>query len=212
MPSSQPQLLAVLQLLVMTLHPEAAAGWTSYASLPSALGEVSACFNPNLNTILLVGQGNSRTFTFNTATGDWGSSASWEAGPARPYAGNHHAAVFRPGDGKCYLVGGLDSGQGLVGYLLFGFWVCVFFICLFFVCFCELRVQYLFLLNVLSVSTSFLFQNQQAHLSRDFIQRLFVSQCLLFSSSHFLVTTIRLTSVTWCRHFVRKCQNKLQSR
>tara|TARA_R110002096_G_scaffold79532_8_gene186761 strand:+ start:12071 stop:17392 length:5322 start_codon:yes stop_codon:yes gene_type:complete len=90
------------------LAPAAGQGtgtWKSAASLPDALGEVSAELIDG--TLYMVGEGSNKTYAYDVANDAWSDTLA-----TRPFPGNHHACeVF---DGKLYLIGGLGSGQGKV--------------------------------------------------------------------------------------------------
>jgi N-acetylneuraminic acid mutarotase len=79
--------------------------WETGPSAPVALAEVAGGIIGN--SLYLVGEGNPATLAYNLVTHTWIDNLA-----ARPFPGNHHAAEVV--DGKLYILGGLDSGQGKV--------------------------------------------------------------------------------------------------
>ena len=79
--------------------------WNTGPALPISVGEVSSGV---VNGVLyLVGGDTTATMAYDLKTGIWRSDLA-----VRPYTGNHHSAEVI--NGKLYLFGGLDSGQGQV--------------------------------------------------------------------------------------------------
>jgi N-acetylneuraminic acid mutarotase len=86
---------------------DSAGGWGTGPSLPVALGEVAGGVVGG--TLFLVGEGSPATLAYDLATGVWADPGALAR---RPLAGHHHAAEVV--DGRLYLLGGLDAGQGKV--------------------------------------------------------------------------------------------------
>lgn len=81
--------------------------WYPLPPPPEALGEVSAAVIGN--RLFLLGDGGSWTLGLDLGTGRWDHP---DEHAARPAPGNHHAAEVW--DGKLFLFGGLDRGEGMV--------------------------------------------------------------------------------------------------
>lgn len=77
--------------------------WSSAASTPVALGEVSSGLIAG--TLYVVGEGSPVTLAYDTTAKTWTSSGL----ATRPFPGNHHAAEVV--GGKLYLFGGLGGGS-----------------------------------------------------------------------------------------------------
>ena len=81
--------------------------WRPVAPPPAALGEVSAAVIGD--RLYLLGEGESSTLGLDLGSGRWNAPDRHAVRPAR---GNHHAAEVW--DGKLYLFGGIDAGEGMV--------------------------------------------------------------------------------------------------
>jgi len=84
---------------------EAGKEWSAAPPLPSGLGEVAAGVIGD--RLYLVGDGPAWTLAYDLASGRWDAP---DRHAVRPAQGNHHAAEVW--NGKLYLVGGLDRGEG----------------------------------------------------------------------------------------------------
>ncbi|MDE0903193.1 MAG: malectin domain-containing carbohydrate-binding protein [Planctomycetota bacterium] len=79
--------------------------WSTGQDLPDALGEVAAGVVDG--RVILVGEGTSKTYAMDLATGVWDETLA-----QRPFVGHHHAAEVI--DGKLYLFGSVGSAWGKV--------------------------------------------------------------------------------------------------
>ena len=80
-----------------------APSWSSAASMPAALGEVSSGLIAG--KLYVIGEGSSVTLAYDTTAKTWTSTGL----AARPFPGHHHAAEVV--GGKLYLFGGLGGGS-----------------------------------------------------------------------------------------------------